>query len=138
MTGSDPTFLGRVVRWYYSTRPGLSINYASNGNLVPKSEGGMPCMALPDKLPGDVDFACPAGVTEADFPQPVATQPCQRMGLGDWLARIIAACGARPTDDCGCGSRKVALNDFGAAIARAFRRTRTGFGFDAAMAAEGW
>lgn len=55
MTGSDPVFLGRVVRWYYSTRPGLSINYASNGNLVPKSEGGMPCMALPDKLPGDVD-----------------------------------------------------------------------------------
>lgn len=53
--GTNPTHLGRVVRWYYSTRPGLSINYASNGNLVPKSEGGMPCMALPDKLPGDVD-----------------------------------------------------------------------------------
>ena len=55
MVGVDPTYLGRVVRWYYSTRPDLSINYASNGNLVPKSEGGMPCMTLPDTLPADVD-----------------------------------------------------------------------------------
>lgn len=54
--GIDPTHLGRVVRWYYSTQPDLSINYASNGNLVPKSEGGMPCMALPDTLPADVDI----------------------------------------------------------------------------------
>ena len=56
MVGIDPTHLGRVVRWYYSTRPGLSINYASNDNLVPKSEGGMPCMALPNTLPADVDI----------------------------------------------------------------------------------
>lgn len=55
MVGIDPTHLGRVVRWYYSTRPDLSINYASNGNLVPKSEGGMPCMTMPDTLPADVD-----------------------------------------------------------------------------------
>jgi hypothetical protein len=54
--GIDPVHLGRVVRWYYSTRPGLSINYATTGNLVPKSEGGMPCMALPDQLPTDVDI----------------------------------------------------------------------------------
>lgn len=54
--GINGSYLGRVARWYYSTRPGLSINYADSGNLVPKSEGGMPCMALPHTLPADVDL----------------------------------------------------------------------------------
>lgn len=54
--GTNPTHLGRVARWYYSTRPGLSINYASNGNLVPKSEGGMACLKLPDTIPADLDL----------------------------------------------------------------------------------
>ena len=54
--GIDPHFLGRVARWYYSTRPNLSLRYISNGNLVPKSEGGRACMKLPDTLPADVDI----------------------------------------------------------------------------------
>lgn len=54
--GVDPHFLGRVARWYYSTRPNLSLRYISNGNLVPKSEGGRACMKLPDSLPADVDI----------------------------------------------------------------------------------
>jgi hypothetical protein len=55
--GIDPTPLGRVVRWYYSTDHTLSIRYASNGNLVPKSEGGRPAMTLPASIPADIDVA---------------------------------------------------------------------------------
>lgn len=54
--GINPTYLGRTVRWYYSTDKSLSINYASNGNLVPKSEGGRACMTLPDTIPADLDI----------------------------------------------------------------------------------
>jgi len=54
--GVHPEFLGRVARWYYSTRPNLSLRYITNGNLVPKSEGGMACMKLPARLPADVDI----------------------------------------------------------------------------------
>jgi hypothetical protein len=51
--------LGRVARWYYSTDPANAhgLRYASNGNLVPKSEGGRACMKLPAALPADVDIA---------------------------------------------------------------------------------
>lgn len=54
--GLNPIFLGRVARWYYSTRPNLSLRYVSNGNLVPKSEGGQAAMKLPTSLPADVDI----------------------------------------------------------------------------------
>lgn len=54
--GTDPTHLGRTVRWYYSTDKSLSINYATTGNLVPKSEGGRACMTLPDSIPADLDI----------------------------------------------------------------------------------
>lgn len=55
--GVDPIYLGRTVRWYYSTDHNLTINYASNGNLVPKSEGGRECMTLPDRIPDDIDIS---------------------------------------------------------------------------------
>jgi len=57
MQGIDPTHLGRVARWYYSTDPAYQhgIRYAENGNLVPKSTGGRSCMTLPFELPSDVD-----------------------------------------------------------------------------------
>lgn len=55
--GVDPTYLGRTVRWYYSTDRSLTINYANNGNLVPKSEGGRECMTLPDRIPDDIDIS---------------------------------------------------------------------------------
>jgi len=56
--GVQPTKLGRVARWYYSTDPSLAsgLRYASSGNLVPKSEGGRACMKLPAALPADVDI----------------------------------------------------------------------------------
>lgn len=56
--GIDPVKLGRVARWYYSTQAEFAhgLRYATNGNLVPKSEGGRPCLKLPETLPADVDI----------------------------------------------------------------------------------
>lgn len=50
--------LGKAVRFYYSRNvPEMEcIQYASNGNKVPKSQGAMPVMDLPDAFPGDVDY----------------------------------------------------------------------------------
>ena len=63
--GINPDHLGRTVRWYYSTDKNLSINYASNGNLVPKSEGGRACMTLPDTIPADLDISAYVAETYA-------------------------------------------------------------------------
>jgi hypothetical protein len=52
----DGVFLGKAVRWYYSTQTGGEIVYSSSGNKVPKSDGARPCMQLPDTFPDDVDF----------------------------------------------------------------------------------
>lgn len=49
-------WLGKVVRWYYST-DGDPITYCSNGNRVADSSGARPCMTLPDSLPADIDYA---------------------------------------------------------------------------------
>ena len=47
-------YLGRVVRWIYSTK-GDTIRYKKNGNKVPKSDGSMPIMEL-DSFPEDIDY----------------------------------------------------------------------------------
>ena len=47
--------LGKVVRWYYSTK-GEAITYVSNGNKVATSDGAMPVMTLPDNFPDDIDY----------------------------------------------------------------------------------
>lgn len=52
-----PEYLGKVVRWYYSTQAPGPIVYATNGNTVSLSYGAQPCMTLPDDFPLDVDFA---------------------------------------------------------------------------------
>ncbi len=49
-------YLGKAVRWYYADGSHGCITYASNGNLVAKSEGCRPCMMLPDELPDDIDY----------------------------------------------------------------------------------
>lgn len=51
-----PEYLGKVVRWYYSTQAPGPIVYASSGNTVSLSYGGKPCMTLPDSFPEDVDY----------------------------------------------------------------------------------
>lgn len=52
----DGRYLGKVARWYYSTRTTTPIT-DKDGSTVARSAGGMPCMTLPDTLPGDIDFA---------------------------------------------------------------------------------
>lgn len=51
-----PEYLGKVVRWYYSTQAPGPIVYASNGNTVSLSYGAKPCMTLPDEFPTDIDY----------------------------------------------------------------------------------
>lgn len=51
-----PEYLGKVVRWYYSTQAPGPIVYATNGNTVSLSYGARPCMILPDEFPTDIDF----------------------------------------------------------------------------------
>lgn len=53
----DGVYLGKVVRWYYSTNTTTPINYKTNGNKVPNSDNGMPLMDLPDNdlVPNDLD-----------------------------------------------------------------------------------
>jgi hypothetical protein len=52
-----PEYLGKVVRWYYSTQAPGSIVYATNGNTVSLSYGAKPCQRLPDTFPDDIDYA---------------------------------------------------------------------------------
>lgn len=51
-------YLGKAVRFYYSTlvEGHEQIEYKKNSNKVPKSDGAMPMMDLPEAFPTDVDF----------------------------------------------------------------------------------
>lgn len=51
-------FLGKVIRWYYAKEPEGEMVYADSGNLVPKSQGAAPLMALPHdhSLPADINL----------------------------------------------------------------------------------
>ena len=51
----DGEYLGKVVRWYYSTDSKTPI-LNKNGNKVPATQGAKPCMNLPDEFPTDVDY----------------------------------------------------------------------------------
>lgn len=54
----DGQELGKVVRWYYGLDcEGKTINYKTNGNKVPKSDGSIPCMDLPDGVPSDLNYS---------------------------------------------------------------------------------
>lgn len=48
-------YIGKVIRWYYSTRSPGSIVYKTTGNTVGMSYDAMPCMTLPDAFPEDVN-----------------------------------------------------------------------------------
>ncbi|MGH9928620.1 MAG: hypothetical protein ACREA9_05235 [Pyrinomonadaceae bacterium] len=48
--------IGKSIRWYYSTSTRTAIHYVKTGNLVPRTEGAMPLMELPDDFPSDVDY----------------------------------------------------------------------------------
>ena len=51
-------YLGKAVRFYYSTEPLADecIHYAKNSNKVPRSDRAKPLMELPEEFPNDVDF----------------------------------------------------------------------------------
>ena len=49
-------YLGKAVRWYYSTAIQGEINYRTTGNKVPNSQNAMPLMDLPTELPADLDY----------------------------------------------------------------------------------
>ena len=57
-------YLGKAVRWYYGIGISGGFSYKTNGYLVPRTEGAMPCMNLPDDFPLDVDMGW--YVTEAN------------------------------------------------------------------------
>jgi hypothetical protein len=49
-------YLGKVVRWYYGVGEPGEIVLAKSGNKVPRSDGAIPVMDLPDSLPADLDY----------------------------------------------------------------------------------
>lgn len=49
-------YLGKNVRWYYGRKVAGQIAYVKNGNKVPASDGAVPVMTLPDKLPTNIDY----------------------------------------------------------------------------------
>jgi hypothetical protein len=49
-------YLGKVARWYYAKGEVGYIQYKSNGNKVPLTDGAKPLMTLPDTIPSDLDY----------------------------------------------------------------------------------
>lgn len=52
----DGVYLGGVIRWYYARNVNGVISYAMNGNKVSDSDGGKPCLDLPEAFPDDIDY----------------------------------------------------------------------------------
>ncbi len=48
-------YLGKVIRWYYSTK-GATIHYKKSSNKVPKSDNAKPMMDLKEKIPKDLNY----------------------------------------------------------------------------------
>ena len=52
----DNKYLGKVIRWYYTTNVVGTINYINNNNKVPDTEGAKPCQELPLVFPDDINY----------------------------------------------------------------------------------
>jgi len=52
----DGIELGKAIRWYYHNREIDGIYYKTNGNKVPRSDGAIPLLDLPETFPNDIDF----------------------------------------------------------------------------------
>lgn len=48
--------IGKVIRWYYAKGEKGTINYKTNNNQVPRTQGAKPLMELPYTLPEDIDY----------------------------------------------------------------------------------
>lgn len=53
----DGVEVGKAVRWYYGTGTNTPLVYKKNGNIVPRSEGAVPVLDLPDEFPTDIDYS---------------------------------------------------------------------------------
>ena len=53
----DGVKLGKAIRWYYATEELDAIHYITSGNKVPRTDGAVPLMQLPKRLPDDLDYA---------------------------------------------------------------------------------
>lgn len=51
----DGAYLGKVVRWIYAKGVTGTINYQTNGYIVPRTEGAKPLMTL-GEFPDDIDY----------------------------------------------------------------------------------
>lgn len=49
-------YLGKAIRWAYGTQHKTGLVYKLTGNAVPKSDGAMPLMTLPEEFPKGIDF----------------------------------------------------------------------------------
>lgn len=49
-------YLGKAIRWAYGTEHKAGLSYKLTGNAVPKSDGAMALMTLPDEFPDGIDF----------------------------------------------------------------------------------
>ena len=49
-------YLGKVIRWYYSTEMQGEINRATKGDKIPNTDHARPLMELPRELPTDIDY----------------------------------------------------------------------------------
>ena len=52
----NSNYLGKVVRWYYGVGEKGMINYKTNGNMVPKSQGAVPIMDFTGTFPDNIDY----------------------------------------------------------------------------------
>lgn len=49
-------YVGKAIRWYYAAGHKGGLTYRTTGNSVPRTDGAMPLMELPDELPDDIDY----------------------------------------------------------------------------------
>lgn len=73
--GRPAEYLGKTVRWYYGYDVPGEIVYAASGNKVPRSEGAVPCMELPERVPNDLDVAWYVAQAEKVLVEVGAWQP---------------------------------------------------------------
>jgi hypothetical protein len=52
----EDVYIGKAVRWYYSSEAKGSLSYAKRKAKVNKSDGAKPLMELPATLPDDIDY----------------------------------------------------------------------------------
>lgn len=53
---SRKSYLGKAIRWFYGKGEEGAIIYKKGGNKVPRSEGAVPMMNMPDQFPKNIDY----------------------------------------------------------------------------------